>query len=101
MHSNDFDNNMWHGQRNQSGTAVTRLASFEQKNTRNTKSQEQGSEHGASNRPTEVILEDTLFTLEGFNERFDQIEHKLESVASKIKEQTKNEGKRETNISKR
>ena len=75
------------------GPMQTRLTSFEQKDTRSTKSQEQSSEHGASHRPTEVILEDILLKLEGFNGRFDKIEHKLESVASKmentIEEQTK------------
>ena len=50
-----------------------RLKSFEQKDTRNSKSQEQGSEQGASHWPTEVILEDILLKMEGFNGRFDQI----------------------------
>ena len=46
--------------------------------------QEQGSEHDASHRPTEVMLEDYPLKLEGFNGRFDQIEHKLESEAGKM-----------------
>ena len=75
------------------GPMQTRFTAFEQKDTRNTKSQEQSSEHGTSHRPTEVILEDILLKLEGFNGRFDQFEHKLESVVSKmentIEEQTK------------
>ena len=75
------------------GPMQTRLTSFEQKDTRNTKSQEQGSEHSASHRPTEVILEDILLKLEGFNGRFDQIEHKLESVASKMENTTEEQTK--------
>ena len=75
------------------GPTQRRLTSCEQKDTRNTKSQEQGCEHGVSHRPTEVILEDILFKLERFNGRFDQTEHELESVVSKmeniIEEQTK------------
>ena len=39
------------------GQMQTRLTSFEQKGTRNTKSQEQGSEHGASHRPTKMITD--------------------------------------------
>ena len=84
MHSNEFDINVWYVHRKQPGPMKTSLTSFEQKDTRNTESQEQGSEHGASHRPTEVILEDILLKLEGSNGRFDQIDHKLESVASKM-----------------
>ena len=37
------------------GPMQTRITSFEQKYTRNTKSQEQGSELGASHKPTEYL----------------------------------------------
>ena len=75
-----------------SGPMQTRLTSFEQKDTRNTKSKEQGSEHGASHRPTEVILEDILLSQNDYG-RFDQIEHKLESVASKMENTTEEQTK--------
>ena len=52
-----------------------------------------GSLHGASHRPTEVIHEDILLKLEGFNGRFDQIEHKLESVVSKMENTTEEQTK--------
>ena len=66
------------------GLMQTGHTSFEQKDTRNTKSQEQDSEHGACHKPTKVILEDILLKLEGFNGRFDHIENKPESVVGKM-----------------
>ena len=66
---------------------------MEQRSTRNPRNQGSSPEEGARHRPTEVILEDILSKLEGFNNRFDEMEEKLEAVTEKmektIEDQTK------------
>ena len=66
------------------GPTQTRLTALEQRSTRNPRNQGSSPEEGARHRPTEVILEDILSKLEGFNNRFDKMEEKLEAVTEKM-----------------
>ena len=66
------------------GATKTMLTAMEQRSTRNPRNQRSSPEEGARHRPTEVILEDILSKLEGFNDRFDKME-KLEAVTEKWK----------------
>ena len=66
------------------GSTQTRLKAMEQRSTRNLRDQGSSPEEGARHRLTEVILEDILSKLEGFNNRFDKMEKKLEAVTEKM-----------------
>ena len=66
------------------GPTQTRLTAMEQRSTRNPRNQGSSPKEGARHRPTEIILEDILSKLEGFNNRFDKMEEKLEAVTEKI-----------------
>ena len=78
------------------GPTQTRLTAMEQRSTRNPRNQGSSPEEGARHRLTEVILEDILSKLEGFNNRFDKME-KLEAVTEKMEktEEDQTEIKRE------
>ena len=54
---------------------------MEQRSTRNPTNQGSSPEEAARQKPTEVILEDILSKLEGFNNRFDK---KKETVTEKV-----------------
>ena len=66
------------------GPTQTRLTTMEQQSTRSPRNQESNPEEGTRHRPTEVILKDILSRLEGFNNRFDKMEEKLEAVTEKM-----------------
>ena len=54
------------------GPTQARLTAMEQRSTRNPRNQGSSPEEGARYRPTEVILDDILSKLEGFDNRFDK-----------------------------
>ena len=72
------------------GPIQTRLTAIELPSTRNPRNQGSSPEEGARHRPTEVILEDILSKLEGFNNRLDKME-KLEAVTEKVEKTTEDQ----------